>query len=164
MRHLRLLVIASFVLWLAPALAQVDPIAWRVEVYLVSSITLEDGSREDRFEATTQARPGQLVEYRMVVGNVSRVTQPAGVVQVLAPVPVGTRFVPFSASPSSELLLTEFSANKGEEFGEVTVFVMREDGQRGIADPTEYNLIRWTLLEELEPGAEVTLVYRVIVE
>lgn len=164
MNRIPLLVIALLALWVAPVLAQADPIAVRVEIYLVSRVTLEDGTREDRFEPTTQARPGQLVEYRMIVANISSVTQPAGVVQILAPVPRGTRFVPFSASKSSEQLLTEFSADAGEEFGEETVFVTREDGQRGIADPTEYNLVRWTILEELEPGAEVTLVYRVTVE
>jgi uncharacterized repeat protein (TIGR01451 family) len=144
------------------AWAQDNPVTVRLEVYIVSLVTRDDGTREERFEQTTQARPGQVVEYRLIVGNVSSVTLSAGVVQILGPIPPGTTYVPFSATPSGETRLTEFAADEGVEFDEVNVFV-EIDGERSLADPKEYTFVRWTLLEELEPGMERVLRYRVTV-
>lgn len=149
-------------LFASPVLAQENPISVRVEIYIVSMVTRDDGAREERFEPATQARPGQIIEYRLVVRNISRITQPAGVVQLFGPVPAGTTFVPFSATQSGETRLTEFSADGGETFAEANVFI-EVDGDRAIADPTEYTTVRWTLLEELEPDVERVLRYRVTV-
>ncbi|MEM7738976.1 MAG: hypothetical protein AAF267_24705 [Deinococcota bacterium] len=38
------------------------------------------------------------------------------------------------------------------------------DGQQVVAEPSDYNVVRWTLLEPFEPGAQDTLVYRVTVD
>jgi uncharacterized repeat protein (TIGR01451 family) len=160
-------------LWLVPALvallfgsfalAQENPVTVRLEVYIVSLVTRDDGTREERFEPSNQARPGQVVEYRLVVSNVGNVTLSAGVVQILGPIPPGTTYVPFSATPSGETRLTEFAADEGIEFDEVNVFV-EIDGERALADPTDYTFVRWTLLEELEPAMERVLRYRVTVD
>jgi uncharacterized repeat protein (TIGR01451 family) len=142
--------------------AQENPISVNLEIFIVSMVTRDDGTREERFEPATQARPGFTVEYRLTVKNVSNITQPSGVVRILGPVPTGTTFVPFSASASSETLLTEFAADAGVAFAETNV-VRVVDGERVIADPKEYTFVRWTILEELEPGFERLLRYRVIV-
>jgi uncharacterized repeat protein (TIGR01451 family) len=142
--------------------AQENPISVSMEIFIVSLVTRDDGTREERFEPATQARPGQIVEYRLNVKNVGNVTQPPGVVRVLGPVPQGTTYVPFSATPSGDTRLTEFAADAGVEFSETNVLRVVE-GERIIADPKEYTFVRWTLLEELEPGFERILRYRVTV-
>jgi uncharacterized repeat protein (TIGR01451 family) len=147
----------------ASVLAQAtNPVQVDMEIYVVSQVTREDGTREDRFTRATEARPGQTVEYRLIVRNVSEETLPPGIVVITAPVPEGTQFVPSSATPGTDVLLTEFSADRGATFAEVNVFVGLGD-RRSIADPTAYTTVRWTLLEEMEPAAELTLVYRVTV-
>lgn len=140
----------------------VNPVAIELEVYVVSQVTRDDGTREERFTEASEARPGQTVEYRLIVRNVGDETLPAGIVVVTGPVPEGTQFVAFSATPSDEGLLTEFSADRGTTFYETNVFVGQGE-QRRIAEPTSYDAVRWTLLEEFEPGQAFTLVYRVTV-
>ncbi len=142
--------------------AQADPLAYRLEIYVVSFITRDDGTREERYTESTEARPGQMVEYRIFVENVSETTLPAGLVQIRLPIPEGTEYVPNSATPSSDRLLTEFSADRGRTFAEPPVLIGNGD-MRTIADPTSYDEIRWTFFIELEPGQEEALAYRVIV-
>jgi uncharacterized repeat protein (TIGR01451 family) len=145
----------------APAPAA-EPVSISLEIYVVSQITRDDGTREERFAEATEARPGQTVEYRLFVRNVSQETLPAGIVVVTGPVPEGTQYVPNSATPSSDDVLTEFSADGAGTFSEPPVIVTRDD-TRSVADPTAYDTIRWTVLVDLEPDQEIPLVYRVIV-
>ena len=155
---LSLLLLAS-----TAALAQAtDPIETVLETYVVSQVTRDDGTREDRFSPATQARPGQVVEYRIIVTNVSEETLPPGIVVISVPILEGTQFVPSSATPSSEELLTEFSADDGMTFAETNVFIGLGD-DRAIADPTAYTTVRWTVLADMEPGDALTLVYRVTI-
>ncbi len=142
--------------------AQDDPLAYRLEIFVVSHVTRDDGTREERYTEASEARPGQMVEYRIFVENVSDTTLPAGLVQIRLPVPEGTEYVPNSATPSSDRVLTEFSADRGRSFSEPPVLI-GGDENRSVADPTTYEEIRWTFFVELEPGQEETLVYRVIV-
>lgn len=142
--------------------AQDDPLAYRLEIFVVSHVTRDDGTREERYTEASEARPGQMVEYRIFVTNVSDTTLPAGLVQIRLPVPEGTEYVPNSATPSSDRLLTEFSADRGRSFSEPPVLI-GDDENRSVADPTSYEEIRWTFFIELEPGQEEALVYRVIV-
>ncbi len=147
----------------AHALAQgTGPVVIDVEIYLVNQVTRDDGTREERLTPTTEARPGQTIEYRLIARNVGDETLPAGIVVVTGPVPTGTQFLPNSATPSDDGLLTEYSADGGQEYFETNVFV-GEGAQRTIADPTAYTTVRWTLLGTMEPGDEVVLVYRVVV-
>ena len=156
------LALGALALLASAALAQDDPLAYRLEIYVVSHVTRDDGTREERYTETTEARPGQMVEYRIFVENVSETTLPAGVVQIRLPVPEGTEFVPNSATPTSDRVLTEFSADGGRTFSEPPVLI-GDDEQRRVAEPSDYDEIRWTFFVELEPGQEETLVYRVIV-
>ena len=155
-------IVVAFLLLGSVSAQATNPVQVEMEIYVVSQVTREDGTREDRFNRATEARPGQTVEYRLVVRNVSEETLPPGIVVITAPVPEGTQFVPSSATPSTDVLLTEYSADSGSTFAETNVFVGLGEG-RSIADPTAYTTVRWTLLEEMEPAAELTLVYRVTV-
>jgi uncharacterized repeat protein (TIGR01451 family) len=142
--------------------AAVDPVSIRLEIYVVSHVTRDDGTREERFAEATEARPGQTVEYRLLVTNVSDETLPAGIVVVTGPVPEGTQFVPNSATPTSDEVLTEYSADGGRTYAEPPVIVGTGEN-RSVADPTTYDAIRWTVLVDLEPDQEIPLVYRVVV-
>lgn len=137
---------------LTATVAQDNPVSVRVEIYVVSVV----GGEEQFTEATT-ARPGQIVEYRLFAVNNGSTTLPAGTVVITGPVPNGTQFVANSATPSSDSVLTEFSVD-GTNFSEPPVLT----GGR-VAEPREYRAVRWTLLGAMEPGQEVTFVYRVTI-
>lgn len=140
-----------------------NPITFRSEIYIVSEVTADDGSKEERFSAATSAIPGQVVEFRIIATNSGETTLPAGRVQIYGPVDEGMAFVGNSATPSAEnRLLTEFSVD-GTEFSEPPLLLGTGDSRR-VADPAEFSMIRWTLLTPMEPGQEVTLVYRVLIE
>lgn len=141
--------------------ASTNPIELRTEIYIVSVVTRADGSQEERFTAATEAIPGQVIEYRIFAKNVGETTLPAGRVTIIGPVMDGFEFVPSSATPSSERVLTEFSVD-GTTFGTPPVLVGEGAGRRA-ADPTEYRAVRWTLLVALEPGQEEPFYYRVVV-
>jgi uncharacterized repeat protein (TIGR01451 family) len=138
-----------------------DPIVIDVEIYIVSLVTLDDGTREERFREATEARPGQTVEYRLIVRNVSEETLPPGIVVVTTPVPDGTEYVDESATLAPGLL-TEFSADRGRTFSQPPVIIGSGDN-RTVAAPASYTTVRWTVEFDLEPGQEIELVYRVII-
>jgi uncharacterized repeat protein (TIGR01451 family) len=138
-----------------------DPIVIDVEIYIVSLVTLDDGTREERFREATEARPGQTVEYRLVVRNVSEETLPPGIVVVTSPVPEGTEYIDESAT-EADGLLTEFSADRGRTFSQPPVIVGSGEN-RTQAAPSSYDTIRWTVEFDLEPGQEVELSYRVVI-
>lgn len=140
-----------------------NPVTVRLEIYLVSEVTADNGTVTERFTPATSARPGQIVEYRLFAVNESDETLPAGIVIVTGPVPDGTTFVPGSATPSSERILTEFSAPGSDGFSEPPVIV-DQGGNRSTADPESYGVVRWTLRVAMEPGQEETFIYRVTVE
>lgn len=147
----------------AGALAQDNPVAFRIESFIVDAITLEGGARQENFVPATTARPGQVVEYRIFVTNRGATTLPAGTVVITGPIPQGTIYLDLSATPTSERLMTEFTVD-GDTFMEAPILVTVADGTQRMADPSEYSAIRWTLLFALEPNQEETLFYRVIVQ
>lgn len=139
-----------------------NPIQLRTEIYIVSLVTLADGTQEERFTPATEAIPGQVIEYRVFATNVGETTLPAGRVTILGPVMDGFEFVPRSATPSSERVLTEFSAD-GETFGTAPLLVGEGEARR-VVEPVDYQAVRWTLLVPLEPGQEEPFYYRVTVQ
>lgn len=136
-----------------PAFAQENPITTRVEAYIVSQVTADDGSVTERFSESTTARPGQVVEYRVFATNTDETTLPPESVSVLGPVPDSATYVDGSATPTSERVQTEFSLD-GEAFSEVPETTEGASTYRGI---------RWTLLVPMEPEQEEGFVYRVTI-
>ncbi len=154
--------ILVLLLGLAAAQSSASPITFRSEIYIVSEITLDDGSKEERFTAATEAIPGQVVEFRIFAKNSGETTLPAGRVNIYGPIQEGMEFVANSATPSSERILTEYSVD-GENFSEPPLLV--SDGEsRHVAVPTEFTAVRWTLLVPMEPGQEEPFYYRVTIE
>lgn len=159
----RVLVLVAIAATLALGAAQQDnPIAIRLEIYIVSEVTQSDGSVEERFSEATTARPGQVIEYRLFATNTGDTTLPAGTVVILGPVPDGTTYIENSTTPTSERLITEFTAD-GETYSEPPLIVGEGDDRR-LIEPSEYETVRWTLLVPMEPEQEEVFFYRVLVE
>lgn len=152
----------ALLLGFAAAQSSVSPITFRSEIYIVSEVTLDDGSKEERFTAATEAIPGQVVEFRIFAKNSGETTLPAGRVNIYGPIQDGMEFVANSATPSSERILTEYSVD-GENFSEPPVLVGAGDSLH-VADPSEHTSVRWTLLVPMEPGQEEPFYYRVTIE
>jgi uncharacterized repeat protein (TIGR01451 family) len=144
--------------------AQADqPVSVRLEIFVVSQVTNEDGSIKETFKPSQTARPGQTVEYRLFAKNEDASNLPAGTVVITGPIPEGTTFVPNATTPNSDEVLTEYSAD-GETFQDSdTPLMMEKDGKKEIVDPSAYKAVRWTLLKELQPEQEVQFVYRITV-
>ena len=134
-------------------LAQDNPVSVRIEAYIVSQVTAEDGSVTERFSESTTARPGQVVEYRVFATNNDATTLPAESVSVLGPIPDGSTYVDGSATPTSEQVRTEFSLD-GESFSQAP---------ETTEGASAYRAIKWTLLTPLEPGQEERFSYRVTI-
>ncbi len=133
--------------------AQDNPVTVRIEAYIVSQVTAEDGSATERFSESTTARPGQVVEYRVFATNNDATTLPAESVSVLGPIPDGSTYVDGSATPTSEGVRTEFSLD-GEAYSEAPETTEGADA---------YRAVKWTLLGPLEPGQEERFIYRVTI-
>lgn len=157
------LVIAT--LLLITVFAQDNPVAVTLEAYLVTTVTNDDGELEEVFTEASEARPGQMVEYRVLVSNNSDETLPVGTVVVTGPVPGATFYLADTAAPSNDLFKTEFSPDGGESFSELPVMmtVTNDDGneEEVMVDPADFSAVRWTLLEALAPEATRTFSYRV---
>ena len=143
--------------------AGANPVSYRLESYVVSQVTGDDGNQQETFTEATTARPGQVVEYRLFVENVGNTTLPPGIVFVTGPVPAGTSYVDDSATPTSEEVLTEFTAD-GQTYSEPPLIVAGTGGGQTAVTPTSYTAVRWTLKQPLEPGQEEPFVYRVTVQ
>ena len=149
-------------------IAQDDKVDVTLEAFIVTTVTEDDGTVTENFRQAEAARPGDLVEYRVMVKNVSEETLAAGTVAVTGPVPTGTVFLAESATPSSSAYRAEFTANAGDTFSEPPVMIMvtNDDGEEEevMAEPEQYNAVRWTLLDPLDAGQELMLSYRVEVQ
>lgn len=144
-----------------------EPVVVTLEAYLVTTVTNDDGEVEEVFTEATEARPGQTVEYRVVVTNGSDETLPAGTVVITGPVPSTTFYLANTAAEEPESFKTEFSADGGESFSELPVMitVTNDEGEQEVtADPASFSAVRWTLLDALAPEATHTFVYRVEVK
>ena len=148
----------------AQGAAQESPVAVTLESYLVTTVTLEDGTTEERFSSAETAKPGEVLEYRLEVHNQSGETLPEGLA-LTGPVPSEVQYFP-SATPASNARL-EFSADGGVTFSEppVMITVTNEEGEEEevVADPSQYNAVRWLLLTPLESEASLDFRYRVTV-
>lgn len=146
--------------------AQQNPLAVTLEQFVVSETVLEDGTVTEEFAPAELVRPGDVIEYRLTVENAGDEVLPAGTVQLTGPVPPETAYLGGTATATSASVRTEASFD-GETFAAtpLLVTVTNDDGTEETveADPATYAVLRWVLLGPLEPGATLTLVYRVMV-
>jgi len=90
---------------------------------------------------------------------------------VTLPIGDGLAYVEGSATPTSDRVVTEFSADGAVTFSEPPVLVTVAESQdpgaepeQRAADPSEYDHIRWTFSIPFEPEQSEELVYRVEVQ
>jgi uncharacterized repeat protein (TIGR01451 family) len=158
-----------FVMLLATyfVVAQDEPVQVTLEGYLVNVITKEDGTQEEEFVEATEARPGQVIEYRVIVTNVSDEAIPANNASVIGPVQATTTYLADSATASSGEALLEFSADNKATFAEKPLIEKENaEGEKELVEalPEEYTDTRWTILVPLEPQQTLTFTYRVTVK
>lgn len=176
--------------WWGAAVAQADGIVFDVEILRVDLVRGEEGETVERFVPVEEAVPGEVIEYRVTAVNEGDIIYRPGTVVVTLPIGQGLAYIEDSATPSSDRVVTEFSADGGASYSEPPVLIPdtepaepepddtdpgdtdpgdtepddaeapEEAGSRA-ADPAEYDAIRWTFSVPFEPGQEELLVYRV---
>jgi uncharacterized repeat protein (TIGR01451 family) len=147
-------------------IAQDSPLEVTLEGYIVSVITQDDGTTEEQFSAATTARPGQTVEYRVVVTNTGNEPLPGGNALITGPVPAAMDYLADTATPASDTAMLEFSADGGQSFSEKPMVMKTNDkGQEELVEvlPAEYTAARWMILQALAPQETLTFNYRVTV-
>ena len=143
-----------------------EPLNVSLEAYIVTVITKDDGTKEEQFSKATTARPGQTVEYRVIVVNTSSETLPGTNAYITGPVPASTDYLAESATATSDKALLEFSADGGQSFAETPMITKKnEQGEEVLveAQPEEYTDARWQLLQAVAPQETLTFSYRVTV-
>jgi uncharacterized repeat protein (TIGR01451 family) len=145
-----------------------QPLEVRFESYVVTTVTRADGGTDEVFTAADTASQGDVIEYRLVVTNTTDAALPG--VALVGPIPEFMTYAADSATPGSDALRLEFSADAGQTFSEppVMITIVGADGTRTevVAEPDLYDAVRWTLLTPLEPNADapLTLIYRATVD
>lgn len=143
-----------------------NPLSVTLAQFMVSEVAADDGTVDEVFSAADQVHPGDTLEYRLHVENISDTPLAAQTVKLLGPVPEGTFYVADSATPSSSLFRVEVSAD-GDIFGVAPLFitVTGEDGveEQVEVDPSEYVAVRWVLLNPFTAGESYEFSYRVVV-
>lgn len=122
------------------AQAQDNPIVIETKTFIVNQLTDENGGVREELVEATEAIPGQIIEFQMIVTNTGDTTLPASTVTLYGPVPAGTRPIPTSGTPNSNIVQFEF------------------------LETDDYLGWRWTVIDPFEPDEVLHLKYRVIME
>jgi len=125
--------------------------------------TTDQGVEE--FLPADNARPGDLIEYRLVYSNAG--DQPIQNILITDPVPIGTRLDPPSAS-KPETGRVEFSIDGGKQFQPWPILLKSRapDGSEKLteAKPEMVTHVRWGLEGAIPPEGEITLKYRTVIK
>lgn len=147
------------------AFAQADAIEFDVEIVRVDQVRGDDGEIAERFVPVTEAIPGEVIEYRVTAVNRGDIIYRPGTVVVTLPIGNGLAYLEGSATPTSDKVVTEFSADGGVSYSEPPVLIevtpAADEVEQRAAEPEEYDHIRWTFSIPFEPEQEELLVYRV---
>jgi hypothetical protein len=142
------------------------PLEAYLESYIVTTITKAEGTLEEQFSQASTARPGQIVEYRIMVVNSHRKTR-EGHAAITGPVPAWADYLAETATPTSAKATLEFSADNGLTFADKPMLVKKNDlgeGKLVEARPEEYTTARWMLRTNLAARETLTFSYRVMVK
>jgi len=114
----------------------------------------EAGVEEVRRVPADKVIPGDRVIYTIKAANIG--DQGAGNVQINDPIPEHMTYVEGSANGENARVL--YSVDGGQHYDRPeNLKVMDERGEPRPARGTDYTHIRWTLLEDLEPGASASV-------
>lgn len=143
-----------------------EPLKVSLEAYIVTVITKDDGTTEEQFSEAATAKPGQVVEYRVMVINSSNETVSDSNAFITGPVPASTDYIAETATVSSDAARLEFSADGGQSFADKPMILKKNDqGEEELVEalPEEYTDARWQLLKAVAPQEQLTFNYRVTV-
>ena len=157
MKNIMTLAAATLAL-LFPALAAAEHGGLAVELAAHRVLPSAKPGAAEQLEAALQARPGDLLEYRVRYSNGSR----EALNQVLATLPIpaaGAVYVPGSARPAGVLASTDGRHFESEPLRR---WVVLPDGSRveKLVPATEYRFLRWNL-GNLAPSKAATVSARV---
>jgi len=156
MRSLRFVLVAL----LAPSLlaarvgAPVQAAAPGQKALVITAHNVTAAAAKDR-PAAGQARPGDEIRYTLVFTNLTQ--GPVKNVQFVDPIPQGMVYVLGSASMVQSGTVT-YSIDGGKTYSAQPTVEMQENGHR-VTKPAPrelYTHVRWTVLDAVAPGAQVT--------
>jgi uncharacterized repeat protein (TIGR01451 family) len=144
-----------------PAVAGSDALIGTVEAYRVAT----DRDGKDAYLSANEARPKDVIEYRLTYKNTSETAITN--VSIIDPIPFGMRYVAASAT-DIRAGRVEFSINHGKSFHGWPVMrtVTAPDGTKTTieATPDMVTHVRWVMAEALNPAKEITVSYRASVK
>lgn len=133
------------------------PLTSEIQSFLIA---VDDRGREQRVP-TTQAAPGDTIEYQLVYTNVS--DQPLSGLIVTGPVPANTRYLESSARAGVDARFV-VSADDGVQFAAEPLVdnTRNTSGEEQAVIPADaYTHLRWLPDSAIQPGQVQTFSYRV---
>jgi len=139
-----------------------QPVLISIESYLVQERETEEGQLQEWFERVNVAEPKQTIEVRINVSSKAENPIPGGTLLITMPVPKGMQYIDSSATPSSSLVVLEFSKDKKEFAENLFQTVTVDSVEKRLPVPSDaFQALRWTVLNDFEPDEELILFYRV---
>lgn len=136
----------------------------KLSAFIVSTVIDKDGNEVEVFAPATTAKSGQIIEYRYHAKNTSE-GDINNFVPII-PIPSVTTFLSGSAT-ESDLFVLEYSVDGGKSFAVAPLMkkVTNDQGEEieVEVDPSEYQAVRWTMLESFKVNQEIDLKFRVSV-
>ncbi|MEH6450592.1 MAG: hypothetical protein V7765_18115 [Oleispira sp.] len=124
-------------------------------IFEVVTVTAENGSKSEQWQTPDKLLPGERVGYQIDFENKS--DEPAAEIVIVNPIPKHTLYVPGSAKGLNTLI--EFSADGGKTFALPTQLFIEKDGERVLAETTDYTQVRWSLQKPLTAKASGSVQY-----
>jgi uncharacterized repeat protein (TIGR01451 family) len=157
MSTIRMLMVAMLaVVVVTPAVAVAQRQSPRALVITAHNVTAETASGRKN---ATLARPGDVIHYALVFTNVT--AGPVKSIQFVDPLPKGVGYVLGSAKADHPVRL-EYSIDGGKSYSAQPMIdvVANSRTVRKPAPRERYTHVRWTVLESVAPGAQVTAEFR----
>ncbi|NPB05915.1 MAG: DUF11 domain-containing protein [Aquificae bacterium] len=139
--------------------ASQGPLKILLDAYKVTYEVVNGTVKEKLVPLGKEVEPGDVIEFHILAQNTSNQTLKN--IYIYGKIPVGTKYVPGSASDSPE-----FSIDGGKTFQKPPVkYTVEVNGTKveKIATPDMYTDIRW-FVPELKPQESITFKYRVEVK
>jgi uncharacterized repeat protein (TIGR01451 family) len=124
-----------------------------------------DADGNEAFVPAEQARPQDVIEYRLTYKNNNET--PIQNLTIIDPIPVGMRYLSASAT-DNDAGRVEFSIDHGKSYHRWPVMrtVSTSDGTKVTteATPDMVTHVRWIVTDTLNPAKEITVTYRASVK
>ncbi len=144
-----------------PVFADQGPLSGNISAFRV--ITHENGREE--FVSADEARPQDVIEYRLTYANRSETMLRN--VTVVDPVPAGAEYINRSATRPYNGAV-EFSIDGGKTYHNWPIRIKKANPEgelvEVIATPDQVTHIRWLITDDFEPETEITFSYRAVVK